>query len=62
MFSWNLQSGGKYSLYNTNKLVNIQGQIIIGAMKQMNWCLKVLRKKVWAELCGFAKEEKAFIA
>lgn len=30
-------------------------------MKQMNWCLKVHGKKVWAEPYELAKEEKAFI-
>lgn len=53
---------GVNSPYKTNKPINIQWQIVVGAVKRMNWCLKVHGKKMWAEPCGLAREERGFRA
>lgn len=35
---------------------------MVGAVKEVNWCLKVLGKVKWAEPCGLTREERGFIA
>lgn len=35
---------------------------MVGAVKEINWCLKALWKIMWVEPCGLSREEKRFTA